>query len=199
VSAEAVASLGRALPVERAHAFLVAALDRRRLLTARACVEILGHSGGGTVDVLAKVLERERFELAAAAALALGRTGGSAAEEALILALQHVDAGVQIAAARALGEAGSAAAVLPLKDAARGSRQAELVRATRQAIAAIQSRLPGASSGQLSLTVAADGQLSLATAEAGQLSLTAEAAGQLSLPGAEEGPPSVDENEASSV
>jgi len=75
------------------------------------------------------------------------------------------------------------AAVPPLKDAAETfSHDPDLVRAARQAIAEIQSRLPGASPGQLSLADAEAGQLSLAQAEAGQLSLATEAAGQLSLP-----------------
>jgi hypothetical protein len=72
--------------------------------------------------------------------------------------------------------------VLPLKEAAeRFSRDAELSRATRQAIAEIQSRLPGASPGQLSLAGADAGQLSLTQADAGQLSLAQADSGQLSL------------------
>jgi len=75
------------------------------------------------------------------------------------------------------------AAVLPLEEAAESfSHGPELVRATRQAIAEIQSRLPGASPGQLSLAGVETGQLSLAT-ESGELSLaTADPAGELSLP-----------------
>ncbi|HYU31630.1 MAG TPA: HEAT repeat domain-containing protein [Thermoanaerobaculia bacterium] len=58
----------------------------------------------------------------------------------------------------------------------------ELQRAARQAIAEIQSRLPGASPGQLSLAGTEAGQLSLAQIEEGQLSLVPEKAGRLSLP-----------------
>jgi len=128
-------------------------------------------------------MAREKGELAVAAAQALGTTGDTAAEPPLIKALQHKTAEVQVAAANGLGWLGSAAAVLPLEETAKGfSRDPELVRATRQAIAEIQSRLPGASPGQLSLAGAESGQLSLAT-ESGEFSLApADPAGQLSLP-----------------
>ena len=93
-----------------------------------------------------------------------------------------------MAAASALGRVGSSAAVLPLKEAAESfSHDPELRRATRQAIAGIQSRVQGASPGQLSLAGAEAGQLSLAEAEAGQLSLAADPAGQVSLATAEPG------------
>ncbi len=128
------------------------------------------------------MLAREKGELAVAAAAALGATGSPAAEPPLILALQREQKDVQVAAANALARVGSAAAVLPLKEAAeRASRDPEVLRATRQAIAEIQSRVQGASPGQLSLAGVEVGQLSLAQAEAGQLSIATEAAGQLSL------------------
>jgi hypothetical protein len=72
--------------------------------------------------------------------------------------------------------------VLPLKETAeRFESDPDLSRATRQAIAEIQSRLPGASPGQLSLAGAEVGQLSLAQGDAGQLSLVNDPGGQLSL------------------
>ncbi|HEX3526943.1 MAG TPA: hypothetical protein VH988_07735 [Thermoanaerobaculia bacterium] len=78
--------------------------------------------------------------------------------------------------------------MLPLKELAeRSSRDPELFKATRQAIAEIQSRLPGATPGQLSLAGAEAGQLSLAQAEVGRLSLATEPAGELSLSDGEEG------------
>jgi HEAT repeat protein len=150
-SAQAVAHLGRELPFERCLALLDQALRRHRIRTARACLEALGRNGNA-----------------------------AAAEPPLLLALQHEEMDIRIAAASALGRVGSAAAVLPLKEAAQGSP--ELRRATRQAIAEIQSRLQGASPGQLSLTGNEAGQLSMADAEAGQLSLATDPAGQLSLP-----------------
>jgi HEAT repeat protein len=193
-SAQALQVVGRELPIERTRAILAHALRRRRVETARGCLEVLGHSGGAAdVDLLAKVVARERSELATAAAEALGETGSTAAEPPLIEALRRDWVDLQVAAATALGRVGSAVAVLPLKQAAeRSAHEPDLRRATRQAIAEIQSRLPGASPGQLSLAGAEAGQLSLAQAEtgelalaqteAGQLSLTADADGQLSLP-----------------
>jgi hypothetical protein len=182
VSAQAVTSLGRELPFERAHLLLLQALRRRRVQTARACLDVLAISGAATaVEVLASVLARENSELAAAAALALGTTENPAAEPALIRALRREDKDVQVTAAKALGRVGTAAAVLPLKEVAE-HRDPDLRRATRQAVAEIQSRLPGATPGQLSLAGSEAGQLSLAQAEQGQLSLATEAGGQLSLP-----------------
>ncbi len=182
-SAPAVTLLGRELPPERLRAILIRALRWRRIQTALACLEGLGrHASPATVETLAKVLAREKGELAHAAAVALGATGSPAAEPPLILALQRESLDVRVAAADALARVGSAAAVLPLKEAAERSDDGELRRAARQAIAEIQSRVKGASPGQLSLTGAEAGQLSLARAEAGQLSLATEAdAGQLSL------------------
>jgi HEAT repeat protein len=178
--AQAVSSLDRALPFERAAAILGVALRRRRLETARACLEVLGRCGAaGAVDELVKVLVREHGELAVAAASALGVAGRPEAEPSLIAALGREPMDLQVAAAQALGRAGSAAAVLPLKEAA--GRSAELRRATRQAIAEIQVRLQGASPGQLSLAGSEVGQLSMAQAEAGQVSLAPETGGELSL------------------
>lgn len=183
-SAQAVSALGLELPFERTNAILVQALRGRHIQTARACLEALGRSGtAAAVDDLAKVMACEKGELAVAAAQALRTTGTFAAEPPLIQALQHETAEVQVAAANGLGRLGSAAAVLPLEEAAeRSPRDHELRLATRQAIAEIQSRVPGASPGQLSLARVEMGQLSLAQAEAGQLSLATDPAGQLSLP-----------------
>ena len=189
LSAQAVSLLKRDLPFESANSILLHALRRRRLRTAHICLDVLGRSGAAAaVDTLATVMAREEGELAAAAAQALGTTGSPAAEPPLILALQREPPDLQVAAANALGRFGSPAAVLPLKELAeRSPRDPEILRATRQAIAEIQSRVPGASPGQLSLAGAEVGQLSLAQAEAGQLSLANDAAGQLSLPPGEPG------------
>jgi hypothetical protein len=183
ISAQAIASLGRELPLERIRTILVHALGRRLLQTAHACLAALGGSSAAEdVDALAKVLARENNELAAAAAEALGKTGSPAAEEPLLLALQHEQPEARVAAAQALGRAGTVAAVLPLKEAAEQTSDRELRSATRQSIAEIQSRLQGAAPGQLTLTGDEGGQLSLAEAEEGELSLTEDPGGQLSLP-----------------
>jgi HEAT repeat protein len=192
VAAAAVASLRRELPRERNRAILTQALRRRFLLTARVCLGALG-GGGGPEDIgtLAKVLALEKSDLAAAAAQALGATGSPAAEPHLLPALAHERLDVRVAAAQALGHTATAAAVLPLKEAAEHTHDRDLRSAIRQAIAEIQSRLQGASPGQLSLAGADVGKLSLAAADAGQLSLApdaGEAGGQLSLP-TEEGSP----------
>lgn len=173
VSARAVSILGGRLPFERARDLLSSALHRRFLRTARACLESLVKGGHPVaVEVLTRVLAREQGELAAAAALALGETGSPEAEPPLIRALRGRKADVATAAAKALGRVGSALAVPPLKEAAEDpSWDAEMRRAARQSVAEIQSRLPGATPGQLSLAGDEAGQLSLAEAEAGQLSL----------------------------
>jgi HEAT repeat protein len=185
LSAQAVSILGQELPFERTKAILDHALRRRRLKTARACLESLGHtsdSGATAVDVLTKVMTREQGELAAVAAQALGTAGSPAAEGPLLQALRREQKDLRVAAATALGRVGSPAAVLPLKETAeRFESDPDLSRATRQAVAEIQSRLPGASPGQLSLAGAEVGQLSLAQGDAGQLSLANDPGGQLSL------------------
>lgn len=188
-SAAAIAALGRELPLDRIQGVLVHALRLRRLQTARACLEELGRGGGAAaVETLAKVLAREHGELAQAAALALGAAGGTAAEPPLLQALQRDPAELRVAAANALGRTGSSSAVLPLKEAAaRFPGDGALQKAARQAIAEIQSRVQGASPGQLSLSGDEAGQLSLAQAEAGELSLAPDTGGELSLPSAQPG------------
>lgn len=188
VSAEAVSLLDREMPVERLISTLGLAMRRRRLQTARVCLDAIGRRGAAdSVELLVKVLEREHGELACAAAEALGAIGSPAAEPSLLQALQSDESDLRVAAARALGRAGTAAAVLPLKEAAERSRlDLELRRATRQAIAEIHSRVQGASPGQLSLSGAEAGQLSLPEAEAGELSLADDRAGRLSIRGGED-------------
>lgn len=177
VSAGAVSILGRELPVERAASILERALRMRRLQTALACLEALSNHGAATVDVVVAVMEQEQGKLAVAAAKALEKIGSPAAEPSLILTLQREPADLQVAAAKALGRVGSVKAVSPLKEASERSwRDRELRRASRQAIAEIQSRLHGASPGQLSLAETEAGQLSLATDPTGQLSLPPEEA-----------------------
>jgi HEAT repeat protein len=189
VSAEAVALLDRKLTFERTRAILGQALISHHTRTARACLEAFGRSGGtAAIDVLQEVMAQEEGELAAAAAQILGAIGNPAAEPSLILALQREQADLRVAAADALGRVGSVEAVLPLKEATESSwLDLELRRATRQAIAEIQSRLQGASPGQLSLAGTEAGQLSLATDSAGQVSLATAEPGQLSFSGEEEG------------
>ena len=91
-------------------------------------------------------------------------------EPALLGALALGHDAVRVAAASALGRVGSAAAVLPLKEAAERGGGA-LPNAARNAVAEIQSRLTGS-----------PGELSLAQGEGGGLSLADDAGGRLSIP-----------------
>jgi hypothetical protein len=139
-AARAVAALGVELPSEEAVNALRLALDSGHAETAIACL--------GTLSV----------------------RGTVASEDALLAALLCPLDDVRIAAARALGRAGTADAVRDLL-AVSESGPGELRRAARQAIAEIQSRLPGASPGQLSLAGGEAGALSLAENVAGGLLL----------------------------
>lgn len=137
VSAEAVSTLDRDMPVDQARSFLNRAVSLGRPRTALAYVQVL-------------------------------------AEDLLIETLGHESADIRVAAANALGEKGSAAAVLPLQEAGeRFPLDRKLRHATRQAIAEIQSRAEGASPGQLSLATEG-GQLSLAHDPSGQLTISDE-------------------------
>jgi hypothetical protein len=99
----------------------------------------------------------------------LGRLGRAEAEGLMLEALRSEDPEVSVASAQALAGAGTVTAVVPLREAA--LRGGDLRRAARQAIAGIQSRLPGAGPGQLSLAGGEAGALSLADGEPGALSL----------------------------
>jgi hypothetical protein len=102
------------------------------------------------------------------AALSAGDAGlpvlRGAGEAAFLGLLASAAAAVRDRAARALGRIGTAASVPALRDA-----EPALGRAAREAIAAIQSRLPGAAEGQLSVA-----------APSGEVSLTDDAQGRLS-------------------
>jgi HEAT repeat protein len=175
--ARVIAFLGKHITPGNAEEILSHALRSRQLKTIRACLRCLGKAGGPkAIKALAKVLIVEGDELAAAAAEALGASGEPAAEAPLLQALARDLVDVRVAAAAALGQVGSAAAVLPLKDlGVRGNATTSERRAARQAIAEIQSRLYGATPGQLSLAEGDAGALSLAGEDpAGRVSLAEE-------------------------
>jgi HEAT repeat protein len=168
-TARAAAQLAGDLTADEAGALLRNALRTRRLATARECIGVLGRRGGGAVvRILARLLVVEKGETAWAAARALAMTRDPAAEAALLRALAGGPRDLRLAAATALGQVGSAAAVGPLREAESGD--AAMRRAARQAIAEIQSRAVGAAPGQLSLAGGESGRLSLAPGEPGQLS-----------------------------
>jgi hypothetical protein len=142
-AARAVAALGSGLGPAAALSLLASSLDRRRPLVAVACMETLGRDGGAGLE---------------------------AAESVLIeRGLHDPEETVRIAAAGALARLGTAAAVLPLQEAA-AEAGGVLRRTARDAVAAIQARLGGAAPGQLTITGQEGGALSLAT-EGGQVSL----------------------------
>ena len=144
-AARAISALGERLPEGLAQATLRRALGGAgRPQAAQACLEVLG---------------------------GLGRP----ADEGLLLeALRSDSPPVRLAAVRALGRAGTVAAVAPLREL--DERGGELRRAARQAIAEIQARLAGAEPGQLSLAGGEAGALSLADGEPGRLTLSDEEA-----------------------
>jgi len=193
-AARATAALGEHLPRERAETILRQSLQGKRRACARAAIRALGRIGGADVlPPLAAALAEEDEELVAAAATALGESGEAGAEEALIGALHRESRDLRVAIAEAVGRVGSAAAVAPLRDlASQHPLDPGLRRASRQAIAEIQSRLTGATPGQLALAEGESGQLSLADKDAhGSLSLASEASiGRADESPVEEGQPS---------
>jgi hypothetical protein len=138
--------------------------------TARACVAALGYPRGMDAVSTLQALLLANVYLAPDAARALARLGGPEAEAALIGALECGIFESRLAAAEALGEAGTTAAVPALRAAERTG--VEMRRAARAAVAAIQSR-----------ATAAPGAVSLTGGEAGQVSIADDAAGRISLPG----------------
>lgn len=170
-AAAAIEALDAELAPERVSSVLDGAVAAGRTEVARACIAVLGrHGGAAAVERLAPLMETVP-ELAVDAARALGTTGLTSAEPPLIQALARDSAPLQSAAAQALGVVGTATAVLPLKEAAAGHGNKDLERAARQAVAAIQERLTGASPGQLSLSSGTgSGQLSIAESGSGHVS-----------------------------
>jgi hypothetical protein len=166
-AARALAALGRATPVERTASILSGALRSGRRSLAFAAVAALGNSAAAeAVPHLAPFLGHADAELAVAAARALAEISAPAAEPPLMAALRSENAEIRLAAADGLGRSGSAAAVAPLHAVVDAHvLDLDLRSAARQAIASIQSRVPGASPGQMSL---AEG------GEAGQVSLAGE-------------------------
>jgi HEAT repeat protein len=164
ISAQAIDALGEGLPADVGVSVLRQALRMRRMETGAACIHALGRLGGAEVeDLLIKVLSLEIGPLAVAAAQALGKTPSAEVEEALLRALARDVPELTLPLIEALGHTGSARAVLPIRDAGAGlGSDVDVRRAARQAVAEIQSRLQGASPGQLSIAEGEAGHLSLA-------------------------------------
>jgi HEAT repeat protein len=171
VRLEAARALGdEGMPVLEA---LVADTSVEDALSARAA-EALGdrmpaHVARATLwRELAASSGRHRVATACACASALGRRGEPQDEALLLQALAAGrDESLRVSAATALGAVGSVRAVPSLADL---TDSAALRRAGREAVAAIQSRLQGATPGQLSLGTPDSGQVSLSDDVAGRLS-----------------------------
>jgi HEAT repeat protein len=163
-AARAVHALGDRMPPDVAMAVLRQTLRLRHLQTAAALIDTLGQLGGAeVVTLMVKVLLVESGPMAVAAAQALGKAGTREVEEALLSALVRDVLGLRLAVIEALGHIGTVRAVLPIEDAAaRPDSDTDVRSAARQAVAEIQSRLPGASPGQLSIADGEAGHLSLA-------------------------------------
>jgi hypothetical protein len=173
----AIELLGRRLPIEGALEILNDSLRTGHHTVARAAIQTLGlHGGAAAIDRLAVVLAVGEPLLAAAAAHALADTEDPGVEPRLLAALPTAHPDVALALCHSLGRVGSSAAVAPLRETALAATTDRTVAlAARQAIAAIQARLSGASPGQVSLAEGESGDLSLAEPDAsGLLSLPRE-------------------------
>ncbi len=173
----AIAALGVDFPEDLAAETLRRTRESGRLLIARACIDRLAVSGAARyVQDLVPLLSSTSLGPAVAAAAALGSVANDTAEHALIDALGSPAGEVRLAAVASLGRMGSALAVEPLHTCSANHRfDGPLRSAVRQSVATIQSRLAGASPGQLTLATDEVGRVSLADTHAtGQVSLVSE-------------------------
>jgi hypothetical protein len=168
----AIRALGRRLTSDEVAAILNRAAPAGWQATARAAIDTLALiADARALEHLSLLVRQPESDLAAMAAQAFGRTGTPAAERSLVATLDDARPDVRLAAAEALGQIGSAAAVAPLRLLDETGPRS-LRSAARAAIAQIQTRLPGATPGQLSMAPGEGGQLSIADDQAGRLSLT---------------------------
>jgi hypothetical protein len=168
LAAEALAALGDRFTVEQARGVLQRAAVTSRAACAREALAVVARGGAAEVSTIADVLARSSEPIQAAAATALGTIAAPSAVAPLRAALRAPSIVVAAAAARALGAFADADEVAALREAE--ARGGDLGRAAREAIAAIHSRLSGATPGQVSLA-GASGELSLADAADGRVSL----------------------------
>jgi hypothetical protein len=185
--AEAVTLLAARCPAARAGPFLLTALKTHAGEVRRQAVEELGRIRHAPArGALIVLLEHAEPRTAATAAAALAAMGEVTAEGPLLKAMESDAHELRLAAVRALGTVGTAAAVEPLLAFLGGRRlDAETRARVRAAVATIQSRLAGAGAGQLSLatTPLGSGWLSVAAPDAsGHLSLLPDRKGGGHLP-----------------
>ena len=170
VAEAAVVALGPRLTLATARGMLVRA-GSSRVRSGAAALRVVAQGGAPEVPFVAELLARVRGGLAIAAIEALATIGGPAVEAPLVGALAAGEPAVAAAAARALARWGTIGAVAALRAAEQ--RGVEVGPPARTAIAAIQSRLPGASPGQVSLA-GASGELSVVESTDGRVSLETE-------------------------
>lgn len=185
-SAQAIEALAEDLPLDRLDPLVARAAAKPPLgrpETTYALIAALRRSADGrALDVLGRLARRAHDAYATDVVYAMTAVPRAGIEGALLGAMAGLDAGPRLAeaAARRLGEVGTADAVVPLQHAA--ERHGGAVAATaRQSIAAIQSRLSGS-----------PGELALADGDAGQLSLASDAGGRVTLPSPEPDEPGTD-------
>jgi hypothetical protein len=173
-AAKAISLLGGRFSARHARWALRRAIATRRPLVVNACLErLVTNDDERSIASVAAALSSQDDTVARAASRALDRAVSLGLEDTLIAALEHRLADVQVAAVNTLGRIGSVRAVAPLGDWANRHALDRWVRGdARRAIAQIQSRLPGASPGQLSIAGAQAGQVSLVEEDRrGQVSL----------------------------
>jgi HEAT repeat protein len=148
-------------------------ISSREYSAIRAAARGLGPDHRAAAAPLARILPRVDSETAVVLAESLGGIGDASAEPALLSLLERDEPAVQVAAARALGQAGTARAVEPLLDRTRWLLDPKLRRAARGAVSAIQARLGNPERGRLSLArlSTTDGALSVTPKGEGRLSL----------------------------
>jgi hypothetical protein len=174
--AAAIVALGGHLTFARALPLLEGALSDGRTRTACALLKVMGRGSVREAQVLLSVLERARSpeaspeadSIVSAALDALLDTGAPVPEDVFLRALGSPAAAASRTAARGLERFGTARAVPPLREA---EGRADLARAAREAIVAIQARLTGATPGQVSLAGGPAGELSVAESPDGRVSL----------------------------
>jgi HEAT repeat protein len=175
--ARSITLLGRRLSTTETLAILDAALKRKRPIVATAAIDALGRTGDAAAcERLSGVLLARDDGLAVATANALGEVPSVAAEQALLSGLTARSPDVRHAVVLALAKVGTLETIPRLKTMLEiTGRNLDLASALRQAIAAIQARLPGAAPGQVSLAEDDSGRLSLASGtSAGQVTIVPE-------------------------
>ncbi len=174
IERQAIVALGNRVEATQAAPILSSTIRRGRTEAACALLAALGRRGGlDSAALLAQTLREQNGVVAAAAARALAACPTASTETELLAALGREDDVVAEAVAEALDRVGTIAAVLPLSERADRSSARAVRRAARHAIVAIQSRLTGATPGQLSVSDGSAGAVSVAEDDpAGRVSVT---------------------------